>query len=446
MKHGKYAAFRQAYKAKLKEQRAADAQMRKDLLRRTKKLEQALRAQTQNPESPAAPLRSHALPEQDLAAEEQRQQQQDDELMTGNGDDPQPDSAGADQESLAAKLKLAEEKNAELQTQIAELCSGTEEVLGRGIPGSKQNTSSPAVDLTKVVNKPGLFDGVTAGRFHEWRNEVQMYLRVMKFPPQQEAGIVQSYLKGTALAWYIQKLEKLEANGQPVPTSWEQLLPLLNERFEHRNPELVARDRLMNLRQGSLTLHQYLKEFEGCYAYIPRWEEADKIHRFLFGLKNHLRAKFCVDPATHSWWTSFDGLVSYITAYMSDDMTSSTGVIADMARQGLDEMTDRAMPLTSAKPKAKFARKQYGLSKGNVQKLLHMLNKGGVQKTSAKKPGAPKSYHNGNSEPVTRDARVVRFCHQQSPQLCMGCYKPGHQVAQCTTAVAKGVPEGYSSR
>ena len=443
MKPGKYAALRQSYNAKRKMQRAADAKRSKELQKlqkQAKKLEKALQARTQNPESLSAAARADTSPEQDLEKDQ-------DELMTGDdGENPQSGAEGADQETLASKLKLAEEQNAELQLEIAKLRSGTETLLGRGIPGSKQTTSSPAVDLTKVVNKPGLFDGVTAGRFHEWRNEVQMYLRVMKFPPQQEAGIVQSYLKGTALAWYIQKLEKLEANGQPVPTSWEQLLPLLNERFEHRNPELAARDKLMNLRQGSLTLHQYLKEFEGCYAYIPRWEEADKIHRFLFGLKNHLRAKFCVDPATHSWWTSFDGLVSYITSYMSDDMTSPSDLVEEVARQGRENISVREKPSTPAKPKPNFTRKQFGLSKGHMQKLLHMLNKGGVRKNSAKTPGGRKSYLNSNSETVTRDARVVRFCHQQSPQLCMGCYRPGHQVAQCTASVAKGVPEGYNSR
>jgi hypothetical protein len=106
-----------------------------------------------------------------------------------------------------------------------------------------------------------------------------------------------------------------DSSGTSAPTTFAELLPYLNERFEHRNPELASRDKLMSLRQNELSLHQYLRDFEGCYAYIPRYDEADKIHRFLYGLKPFYRAKFCVDPATHQWWTSFDALVAYISAY-----------------------------------------------------------------------------------------------------------------------------------
>jgi hypothetical protein len=43
----------------------------------------------------------------------------------------------------------------------------------------------------------------------------------------------------------------------------------------------------------------------------------------LYGLKPYFRAKFCVDPATHKWWTSFDALIAHISAYLSDDVPYS---------------------------------------------------------------------------------------------------------------------------
>jgi hypothetical protein len=112
----------------------------------------------------------------------------------------------------------------------------------------------------------------------------------MHFPAGREAQVVQSYLKGPALAWWMQKLESDDSSGTSAPTTFAELLPYLNERFEHRNPELASRDKLMSLRQNELSLHQYLRDFEGCYAYIPRYDEADKIHRFLYGLEAILQS------------------------------------------------------------------------------------------------------------------------------------------------------------
>lgn len=418
---------------------------------RRERIKELLRGKSKKPA--AVNLRSHPILNADQAdqmtSEGDANKQQTTAMDTGDttaGDAPERQTEADEPKSDAQTIS-------DLMARVAELESGGTHLIGRGnLTGHNGalHTSRPVIDLTKVVNKPGAFDGTTAGRFHDWKNEVQMYLRVMNFPKHQEAGIVQSYLKGTALAWYIQKIEKLEASGLHVPTSWHEMLPLLNERFEHRNPELAARDKLMNLRQGSMTALQYLKEFEGCYAYIPRWDEADKIHRFLFGLRNHLRAKFCVDPATHTSWTSFDALVSYITSFMSDDMSHSVDVIEDIAKQGREAFggsKKSAVPHSKPKHPSRWTvKKLQSLKKGEMSKVLHILNGGGVQKTQPKRQGSTKSYSNGNGEPVTRDHRVVRYCHMQSPQLCMGCYKPGHQVAQCTEPVAKGVPEGYSSR
>lgn len=430
-------------------------EMRRKARRRELLHELQRRAQSDNPRpftTPAGAVRSHPL--QDLEPMEP----ENDPMDTGDAGEAQY-GPQTEQAALVARVAMLEARNAALETEKAEkdLEIATLLSAGQHLTGGDTRTrlqtafrAPAAVDLTKVVNKPGIYDGTAAARFHEWKNEVQMYLRVMKFPKDQEAGIVQSYLKGTALAWYMQKIEKLETDGLDVPASWEQLLPLLNERFEHRNPELAARDKLMNLRQGSMTLHQYLKEFEGCYAYIPRWDEADKIHRFLFGLRTNLRAKFCVDPATHSWWNSFDGLVSYITSYISDDMSPTDKLTEGLVNYGETAASvdqKRGRPWT----KVRKGQDQNGSLGRLMKRTLNALAKvqgGGIQKPGkGRKPASPpKPWVNGNGEPIpTRAKGVVRHCHLQNPQLCLGCYQPGHQVAQCTAPAATGVPEGYTA-
>lgn len=331
---------------------------------------------------------------------------------------------------------------------VGELVNMFRTAAGRGANGQAEG-SRTHYDKTKVIGRPSYFDGT--GQFHEWKNEVQMYLQVMRFPPQEEADVVQSCLRGTALAWWIQKLKKMAAEGVNPPRTYLEFLPYLNERFEHRNPELAARDRLMALRQNNMTLHQYLREFEGCYAYIPKWEEADKIHRFMYGLKPYFRTRFCVDPATHQWWTSFDALVAYISAYLSDDVTGR----ADEAERRVGQVFgDSAPNLQTKNGQQKFKGKPKGFPrklaqllgrlKGDDRAVLQQIMSGRVQKRT--KPGSGDrtvSYRNANGESVVRTKAVRTFCHQANPGLCLGCYQTGHMVADCRNPVARGNPEGF---
>lgn len=410
-------------------------------------------------------LASHPLPDQDLEMEEEgtrlpapegrahtdcsaeRARQENsperDESETTNEERPydQPSAAGED----------------EMMVKFAKILSAANAFVGKTSRVQLQQSRAPAIDMSKVINRPSTYDGVT-GRFHEWKNEVQIYLRVMKFPKDQEASVVQTYLKGGALNWWLQKTKQLEKASLKVPETWDEFLPFLDERFEHRNPELAARDKLMGLRQNNLTLHQYLKEFEGCYAYIPTCDEADKIHRFLYGLKPFFRTKFCVDPATHLRWTSFDGLVAYISSYVSDDV-SSPDVVVDAATNfqkqlplndggGKSPKPRTGTPGGGGRGKWKSTDRRlhaiYGKLNAGERAVLNQVMKGKV----AKKYGSvnkPVSYTNANGESVTRNKNIRSYCHNQQPQLCMGCYQAGHRVAECTNAVAQGNPPGYKA-
>jgi hypothetical protein len=358
-------------------------------------------------------------------------------------------AAGAEATGAEGGVQTAPATQDQTTQLVGELVSMFRTVAGRGGNGQAEGTRTH-YDKTKVIGRPSYFDGT--GQFHEWKNEVQMYLQVMRFPPEEEADVVQSCLRGTALAWWIQKLQKMAADGVNPPRTYLEFLPYLNERFEHRNPELAARDRLMALRQNNMTLHQYLREFEGCYAYIPKWDEADKIHRFMYGLKPYYRTRFCVDPATHQWWTSFDALVAYISAYLSDDVSGR----ADDAERRVAQVFGDAAPHLQTKngqqknkgrPNKGFPHKLaqlMGRLKGDDRAILQQIIGGRVQKRT--KPGSGDktvSYRNANGESVVRTKAVRTFCHKTNPGLCLGCYQPGHMVADCRNPVARGNPEGF---
>ena len=315
---------------------------------------------------------------------------------------------------------------------------------------SNNASREQSIDMTKVINKPSNYDGIS--KYHEWKNEIQIYLRVMNFPAHKEASVVLSYLKVTALSWWLQKSSKFKTDGVEVPKTWDQLMPYLDERFEHSNPELAARDKLMGLRQNSLTLHQYLKEFEGCYAYIPKWDEADKIHRFTYGLKPYYKSKFCVDPATHARWISFDALVAYMSSFVADDATSevvqdASGDLRDLVQKALGAPS----PRQAGKPRPtskKWQHKKLNAVLGRLSEADRSVLTQALKGRVTKKFGSANRmarYKNANGQAVERTKHVRTFCHRQEQPLCLGCYQPGHFVADCTSPVMNGVPVGYQA-
>ena len=357
----------------------------------------------------------------------------------------EPEITPAEDESAGDANKDKETEDAQ-RLNAAKVLSAVLEYAGEG---RRANNASrePRIDMTKVINRPSTYDGIS-GRYHEWKNEIQIYLGVMNFPQNTEASVVLSYLRGTALNWWLQKSLKFQSEGIEVPQTWAELLPYLDERFEHRNPELAARDKLMNLKQNSLTLHQYLKEFEGCYAYITRWDEADKIHRFVFGLKPHYKSKFCVDPATHQRWTSFDALVAYISSYVADDATPPE-VIEDATGNlkrtlGLSGRGKFNKPGRSGKWQKQRLNAVLGKLSDSDRKVLNTVLKGRVTKKFGS-VNQSASYTNANGESVTRNKHIRSYCHHQERPLCLGCYQPGHFVRDCTSPVANGTPEGYKA-
>jgi hypothetical protein len=357
----------------------------------------------------------------------------------------EPEITPAEDESAGDANKDKETEDAQ-RLNAAKVLSAVLEYAGEG---RRANNASrePRIDMTKVINRPSTYDGIS-GRYHEWKNEIQIYLGVMNFPQNTEASVVLSYLRGTALNWWLQKTLKFQSDGIEVPQTWAELLPYLDERFEHRNPELAARDKLMNLKQNSLTLHQYLKEFEGCYAYITRWDEADKIHRFIYGLKPHYRSKFCVDPATHKGWISFDALVAYISSYVADDATPPE-VIEDATGNlkrtlGLSGRGKFNKPGRSGKWQKQRLNAVLGKLSDSDRKVLNTVLKGRVTKKFGS-VNQSASYTNANGESVTRNKHIRSYCHHQERPLCLGCYQPGHFVRDCTSPVANGTPEGYKA-
>lgn len=281
----------------------------------------------------------------------------------------------------------------------------------------------------KFLNKPPDFDGT--GNFVEWREKMTHFLGVLNMPSSEEVPVATGYLRGGALSWWNTEQKRLESQ----PRDWCALLALLNARYDHLNPVIAARTKLETLKQGSMSLQQYLTEFESCYAHIPNADEDDKIFRFTFHMRSDLQQRFAVNPLTQKRWDSWPALVTYLSAFLSDAACAEVRRDAPRGANGGGSSSKN------------------GGSNNNDNPGLRA--KGGVRK-----PGKGSKPGNGNprgpgktlTTPTTRDmanGQVTRpwnewgYCLANN--LCFGCYKKDtHQVKQCPGPKANGTPPGYS--
>ena len=280
-----------------------------------------------------------------------------------------------------------------------------------------------AAALAKFVDKPRQFDG--KGNFQNWKKEVDTYFEVLSFPAEHQVSIVKGLLKGDALNWWCQQVQRMTREVVPLPSTWAEMEQILNGRFDTANPDLAARNKLQHLKQGHKSVHQYIKQFEDCYAQLSSYDEADKIYRFLAGLNPDMRIRFSINPGTNQRWTRFEPLIAYITAFVADECTA--GALLD-GPPGVNPHLRRA-------------------DKRRLNAINRPQQAGRDGRKSNLKEGSPtikKVITNANGQRALRSARLIS--HLTSERRCRFCYQEGHQATDCTNPAPAGFPSGYHPR
>jgi len=202
----------------------------------------------------------------------------------------------------------------------------------------------------------------------------------------------------------------------------------------------MARNKLEKLQQGNIAVHDYLKTFEACYAHIPEYLEADKIHKFLYGLNPICRNRFQVNPTTHKRWDNFDALVAYITNYVADDVsTERFAKDMDGYKQRHLKRPSNPKPSTpklSGVKRTQLQREGGGGSGGRGQPRVRFGN-----------PNNVKTYTNGNEQEYTRNDHLKSWLVKEG--RCWCCYaktdaKGGHSGATCRSQPRTDLPANYT--
>jgi hypothetical protein len=139
--------------------------------------------------------------------------------------------------------------------------------------------SNSTVRVRPHAPKP--FTGSTSSENVElWLIQMKLYLMVAKIPPNDYVLHSLTYLQDVALYWAHDNI----INKPNKTFTWDEFYKLITERFNPVETNKVARAKLSGLKQtGSAS--DYGVEFVRVVQQITDMTEADKIYRFIDGLK-----------------------------------------------------------------------------------------------------------------------------------------------------------------
>ena len=359
-----------------------------------------------------------------------------------------PSGASADESqdevsSLQAKLDealnaLEEErnKNAKLQEVVGERDS--EDTLPahaafRPLASSVLQTmghASRTPDLSKVLNKPPTYNGSPSSDLRLWLTIVAAYLTASQLRYPMAVATAVSYLVGDAAKFWHSHAPKLSQQGKDI-YDWQVFKKALYERFGYKNAEHAARDRLHDLEQRNMSFAQYVNAFDDCYAHIPHYDEADKVHRFLRGLRPGLRNKLCINPATAKRWTRYNAMVAYGHNLMNESNVTGppADIIADVSATAARN-PKRPAPPAADRPAGSTKKPKTGPTVSTTAGARGRSVPGGTEFTVVRRDGSRFTF--------VRDNHVSKYCRKAG--ICAHCYKTGHTPDVCRSNRAVGDP------
>ena len=364
----------------------------------------------------------------------------DDEALVEDQDSPVGTSEDESQDeasSLRAQLAAERQKVARLQQAIGEQSEESLPALPafrRRSKTARRQRSEHATrtpDLAKVLNKPPTYNGSPSSDLRLWLTIMAAILTAIQLPYPLAVATAVSYLIGDAAKFWHSHAPKLTQLGMDT-SDWKVFKKALYERFGYKNAEHAARDRLHSLEQRNMSYAQYVNAFDDCNAHIPNYDEADKVHRFLRGLRPNLRNRLCINPVTFKRWTRYNAMVAYGHNLMNEGDVSGppADIIADVSaahtrstkRPAANHSADRS----TKKPKtfqASDAHSRDGLVRAESVE-------GGKQFTVVRSDGSRFVF--------VRDNHIAAYCMRK--HLCAHCYKPGHTPNHCRSNQAAGDP------
>lgn len=146
------------------------------------------------------------------------------------------------------------------------------------------------------ISKPSKFSGASKRMtVASWIAQVANYMEHNGDDPRAPSAVnvAVGYLIDPAWTWWMQRKHEIDAGTVPPFADLYEFGNALSRRFTTISPAESARQRLSKLRQTT-SASKYCDAFNACMVDLPNMDEADRIHKFLEGLKTQIRMQ--VEP------------------------------------------------------------------------------------------------------------------------------------------------------
>ncbi|KAJ4980749.1 hypothetical protein NE237_031586 [Protea cynaroides] len=153
--------------------------------------------------------------------------------------------------------------------------------------------------------------------FQDWLNVLDDYFDWFNLPEPRKLQLARSKLVGSARDWW-RNYEYSLMRSRREPTTWEEMKEQLKEKYLSRSFQRRLHDQLNNLRQGNMSMEDYVYQFDQLCARSGSRDNDDQIiSRFRLGLRPEIREKMGVVDIV-----SFNDCVD--KAFQAEDLLKST--------------------------------------------------------------------------------------------------------------------------
>lgn len=143
-----------------------------------------------------------------------------------------------------------------------------------------------------AIRPPDMFSGAPTQNVKVWLYKVEMFFKIRKVPADKEVMLATLMLDGAAAEWWVRYLSDMETGQVSKLETLKAFGEAITQQFRGSTNQRTARGRLDRLTQTG-AIEEYNRTFNEITDAISDMTEAEKIHRYLSGLR--ARARLEVD-------------------------------------------------------------------------------------------------------------------------------------------------------
>jgi len=334
------------------------------------------------------------------------------------------DTHSAELQSVRVELDNVRNQSATLVNQLNAVQNNVQQLQRPAVPA---NTGVPAANVTLVKPaKPEMYSGLRGMSPDEWLFSFEQYMKLTNVTDEgRKIDLVGTYFTsaGHALKWYRRVVNATPAGAQPFGGTWDAFKTQFLKRFKIIDSKKIARDKLAALKQWA-SVSKYNFEFTGICVDIDDMNEAEKLDRYIRGLKTPIRVEVEL-AAPHD---------------LNDAMSKAQRIdlISFPVRNGSHVGTKlsnysngNGSSSSSSASSGDYAPMQLGAVSHREERKYEVKENDSPQRGNG---GHVNFMGTRNRKPASRAQQLSReeFARCMKERLCLRCKKPGHFARNCT--------------